>query len=652
MIILRGQEPNRKQLLDDYLAERTSALQTDSKMNLLNNLEQNRDTDLEQDDESRDEANSNSTDDDDDQQLNLDDEETYAHLEPLEIFITRGNAFARFKTNFGYLLSPPTNFSQALESRNLHVVQRFLARKFASVATSDYEWLHELDEAGYSMREIAEILLEDIGDSSWIYFTPQMRVRHRIQTTFHVPGFAHQASSNTRRQSFLCSEDVHSHSTPLYTDVRRQVEELCGIGGVVPSSRDISAWYGSVTFEDQSSLLVITYAAAPTVTRQSRNDLMVKISNVLANFCAAVAAVQSTGLCCDSFTFLLRVQDYLELRRIEVHHALEMTFYINQMLQDDNTEAAVRQCVQRAESILQELRVTIPETTPNDDLHYCALAAQFLCTAFLSYIQAHVGSVDPFFLDTPQRKIVLLGSQSVPGNFSISAELVELTCLADITQQMVLAFSSGATSREVLLEKGIFLYDVLANAEDFLDTWGPGYFIHSKANPSKIHAIAIGDGFVTLVDSRTSRFHWAKGALPESALQVDFEPYSMMRIAAAVSINNDCCIDEAAYRKSSFCALEPLGTHEAFWEAQERQLGFQGGQYLIGTYCQTWKKIPGTTLKQCNLQQDDWRLIDFLEQSWGLQVSFCTSVARRVSLRELVADLLPIFVNPLKQDVW
>ena len=125
-----------------------------------------------------------------------------------------------------------------------------------------------------------------------------------------------------------------------------------------------------------------------------------------------------------------------------------------------------------------------------------------------------------------------------------------------------------------------------------------------------------------------------------------------MRIGAAVSINNDCCIDEAAYRKSLFCALEPLGTHEAFWEAQERQLGFQGGQYLIGTYCQTWKKIPGTTLKQRNLQQDDWRLIDFLEQSWGLQVSFCTSVARRVSLRELVADLLPIFVNPLKQDVW
>ena len=644
MTILRGQEPNRKQLLDDYLAERTSAPQTDSTMNLQNNLEQ--------DEESGDEeANSNSSDDNDDQQSDLDDKETYAYLEPLEDFIRRGNAFARFKTNFGYLLWPPTNISQALKSRDLHVVQRFLARNFASAATSDYEWLHELDEAGHSRREIAELLLEDIGDSPWIYFTPQMRVRHRIQTTFHVPGCAHKASFNTRPQSLLYSEDVYSRSPPLHIDVCRQVEELCGIGGVVPSSKDVSTWHGSVTFEDQSSVSVITYAAASADARQSRNDLMGKISNVLVNFCAAAAAVQSTGLCCDSFTVLLRIQDCLELRRIELRHAVKMAFYINKTLQD-NTEAAVQQCVQRAESILQELRMTIPETTPNVDLHYCALAAQFLCTAFLSYLQAHIGSVDPFFLDTPQRKMILLGSQHVPGDFAISAELVELTCLAEMTQQMVLAFSSGTTSREVRLEKGISRYDVLATAEDLLDTWGPGYFIHNKTDPSKIHAVAISDGFVSLVDSKTSRFHWAKGTLPESASQVAFEPYAVMRIGAAVSINNNCCIDEASYRESAFCALEPLGTHEAFWEVQERQVGFQGGQYITGTYCQTWKKIPGTTLKQRYLQQPDWRLIHFLEQNWGLQVSFCTSVARRVSLRELVADLLPIFVNPLKQDVW
>ena len=647
----RGQEPNQKQLLDDYSRERTPALQIDSLTRLVTDLEQSNFTTPEEEDESvEEETDSDYSDGNDNQLLGQVDTETCEYLEPLETFITKGNAFARFKTNVRYHLQSPTDLSEVLKSRDIHIVQRFLARNFASAATSSYGWLHELDEAGYSSREIAELLLEDICDSPWIYYTPQPRTRHRIQTIFHVPDCAHQASSNTKPQSLLYSEQVYSRSLPLHTNVRRQVEELCGIGGVVPSSRDVSTWNGSVTFEDESSGSVITYASTSGTVQQSRNDLAFKISNVLGNFCAAAAAVQSSGLCCDSFTVLLRMQDCLQLRRIELRHAIQMEIYIHLALQEDNS--AIGLCLQSAESILQELRVTIPKTTPNADLHYCALAAQFLCAAFLSYIQAHVGSVDPFFLDTPQRKMVLLGSQRVPGDFAINAELVELTCLAKMTRQPVLAFSSVSTSREFCLENETFRYDVQTNAEDFLDTWGPGYFVHNKANPSKIHAIAIGDGFVSLVDSKTSRFHWAKGKLAESTLQAAFEPHTIMRVGAAVSINENCCIDEAACRYSSFCALEPLGTHEVSWEAQGRQAGLQGGQYLAGTYSQTWKKSPGTTLKECKLEQADWRLIPFLEQNWGLQVSFCTSVARRVSLRELVTDLLPMFINPLEQDAW
>lgn len=330
-----------------------------------------------------------------------------------------------------------------------------------------------------------------------------------------------------------------------------------------------------------------------------------------------------------------------------------MEFNIKLALQENNTEAAIQQCVQGAERILQELRVPIAETTPNFDLHYCALAAQFLCSAFLSYIQAHVGSINPFFLDKPQRKLILLGNQRVPGDFTINAELVELTCLAEMTQQLVIAFSSRTTSQELYLDSRTSRYDVLTNAEDCLDTWGPGYFIHYIVNPNKIHAVALSGGFIYLVNSKALRFHWTKGKLSESASLIAFEPCTTMRIAAAVSVNRNCRIDEAVYRESSFCALEPLGTQEVFWEARERQAGLQGGQYFMGTYNQTWKKIPGTTLKQRTLQQpNDWRLIYFLDQSWGLQISFCTSVARRVSLRELVTDLLPMFINPLEQDAW
>ncbi|OQU97801.1 hypothetical protein CLAIMM_03686 [Cladophialophora immunda] len=176
-------------------------------------------------------------------------------------------------------------------------------------------------------------------------------------------------------------------------------------------------------------------------------------------------------------------------------------------------------------------------------------------------------------------------------------------------QQPVLAFSSGGSEPENHSRSATCRYDVLTKSVDFLDTWGPGYFVHNRADPRKIHAIAIGGGHVLLADSETLRFHWAKGSLLDSAPQATFDADTMMRIGTAVSINQNCSMDESTYRKSSFCALQPLDTQGVFWEAQERQAGFQGGH-------------------------------------------FCTSVARRVSLRELVTDLLPTFVNPLEQDTW
>ena len=637
MTMLRDQRPNRMQVLDDYLGELAS--DDDPKHSNVA---------YGHDDESGDGGgNSNSSNENDDRPMWQNDEETHVHLEPLELFITNSNAFARFKSNFGYLLRPPTHLSEALGSRDIYIVQRFLAKNFASAANADHEWLHELDEAGYSKQEIAELLLENTNDSPWIYFTPRVHVRCHIQNNFHVPGCAHVANTSNKPQSLLYSGQAHP--SILHTDLRRQVEELCGIGGVIPSSRDMSSWYGSVTFEKQSSVSSITYAATPTVTSQTRRGILVRTSSVLNNFCTTAAAVQANWLCCDAFTALFHIQDCLNLRRIELYHATKMASYMREALEDNSTEAAIRHCAQSAKHILQELIETLPNTTPDDDLHYCALAAQFLCVAFLSYTQAHVGPVDPFFLDTPQREMVLLGSQHMPGDFAVKAELVKLTCLAEMTQQPVLAFSSVGKSGKLRKESE---FDVLSSAEDFLDTWGPGYFVHNKVNPSKVHAIALDRGFVFLADSEILHFHWTTGRLPESALRATFEPRTMMRIGAPVRINVNCYVDEAACRKSSFCALEQLGTHEIFWELQERQAGFQGGHYINGSLLQTWKKSPGTTLKQSRLQQNDWRLIEFLEQSWGLQVSFCTSVARRVSLRELVTDLLPIFVTPLGQNDW
>lgn len=66
--------------------------------------------------------------------------------------------------------------------------------------------------------------------------------------------------------------------------------------------------------------------------------------------------------------------------------------------------------------------------------------------------------------------MILLGSQYMPGDFAIKAQLVEPTCLADMTQQPVLAFSSVAKKEKLRWGSGPSRFDVLSKPEDFLDT--------------------------------------------------------------------------------------------------------------------------------------------------------------------------------------
>lgn len=84
------------------------------------------------------------------------------------------------------------------------------------------------------------------------------------------------------------------------------------------------------------------------------------------------------------------------------------------------------------------------------------------------------------------------------------------------------------------------------------------------------------------------------------------------------------------------------------WAKSQQQLTFQFGQYVVGQLAQTWNKQRGITVKEMVLSNpDNEQLIQFMDEYWGVQVSYCTGVARRVLLRTLVADLIPSFSKDL-----
>lgn len=72
-------------------------------------------------------------------------------------------------------------------------------------------------------------------------------------------------------------------------------------------------------------------------------------------------------------------------------------------------------------------------------------------------------------------------------------------------------------------------------------------------------------------------------------------------------------------------------------------IGLSGGQFFLGQYMETWNKQRGLSVKDVALAKPDEDLIQYLHEYWGVQLSCCTGVARRVLLRSLLADLVGLF---------
>jgi hypothetical protein len=271
---------------------------------------------------------------------------------------------------------------------------------------------------------------------------------------------------------------------------------------------------------------------------------------------------------------------------------------------------------------------------------------QLISLGLLSYNQGHVGPIQPFFLDTPQSKILLAGSKACESHpKGIIAELTNLTCIGDMVGGPVLTFKIDQLPTDVPCLQDERRFDLLATAEDLLDTWGPGSFIVHRDSSASPCAIKICGGIVYAPRENALKFHWSPaphlGLLPPAYLN----PRSKICIGSLVAVNPNCNINERECWERSCCAFENLGVHDDFWTHDESQVGFQAGNYILLQANIIKHRLPGKTLKQIILEWEMEMLIPALSCLWGLQVSFCTGVTKRVPLRELIADVLPTFAK-------
>jgi hypothetical protein len=146
-------------------------------------------------------------------------------------------------------------------------------------------------------------------------------------------------------------------------------------------------------------------------------------------------------------------------------------------------------------------------------------------------------------------------------------------------------------------------------------------------------------------------FHWSSGSSPKTYEEL-IPIKERIRIGAIVTINYDCALEERLCWQSSTAAFEVLGVQSNLWRHDGTQVGGQAGQYAVLQFNRTRHKIPGTTLKTLilrSLQNEPYLVRQALNNLWGVQVSFCTGVARRVPLRMLMTDLMPTVAETIPQ---
>ncbi|KUJ12830.1 uncharacterized protein LY89DRAFT_737737 [Mollisia scopiformis] len=574
----------------------------------------------------------------------------------------------------------------ALASGNLESVLTFLSDHFELMAKGDYVWLLELRDHGYTVEEISRLLIDERQDSPWIFFQPSTLPKlstKLILDDYHQPSCVHMIGQDLGGHSdvisYMDASDPFSQLMELSSDESTTLlEELCGLAGVVPDHRNGMAWTGSVRFEKQDNLLTASVSYRRNDDEHSLASLaevnpffsidtvdrMYRMIHVLSNLCSGIAHAQRRGLCCDSFTFLFLQSGGLGRPIIELCHLKVMcASMLLEGLRTLRTENILRLPLTAMEDVKGFTReifhafdlVNFSAITEVQIVDHASLAIQFLSLAFASYLKAHTSPFQPFFLDSPLQSIELFGSQDLStGRPSITASFYQFTCLHEMLQEPVLVFKEGRVEQPTGER-----YDLSCFPEDLVDTWGPSQFIPSnnaiEATKGELVAVVIGGGVIKPTDStlKTNKiFHWSKDIDPRHDSLVRFTRGDKITVAGVVRVNGSCQSNPIQRWSSFISSFENLGTTPGYWQFTEFQAGISLiGQQFAGAQLQfnkTWTWHPGNSWKHqyLGLMADDLPLAE-LDRPWGILVSACTGVARRVPLRVLLADVLPAFASNL-----
>ncbi|CZT42400.1 uncharacterized protein RSE6_02298 [Rhynchosporium secalis] len=238
---------------------------------------------------------------------------------------------------------------------------------------------------------------------------------------------------------------------------------------------------------------------------------------------------------------------------------------------------------------------------------------------------------------------------------------LKLSCMNGLVGDKVFALSLFAKSDDEIqgAEEGNGLF--VGSIENVIDSWGPGLLLAHPGTPYgvRVYSVLIGGGSIICRESQTTQrnandipmYHWSRDQTL-SGNEGTFNIRDPLRIGA-ITVQPLCPLDVDKCFKASESHLHNIGTEPDYWELTERQKVLQGGQYVVLQVGNTYHKMKGRTLKTAIL--DRWQMshdFNLLCKPWGLQVSLCTGVARRVPIKKLIEEPMFAYIDRLLPNGW
>ena len=562
----------------------------------------------------------------------------------------------------------PDALREAVDRFDVQGVKDLLTQAFNDVAMDEMYWLRELVEIGYGYQDIATLLVDE-KKSPWIFIEPIQMSNAGVIMDYHQAFCVHQGRNEVTCSPKLIANDdairhignYHASDSTEMDSIKRHVATSCGLAGVVPVLNDPQGSIDAVAFDgDDPAVASVAYGLDLSRTTSIIQDCLLRVEAALERLVDIVSWLQQNGLCCNSFTMLKLSADFGRVELIQVPFSLISVLVdkVSYLRSSERDRETIDSALKVAHEILDLvygrerdgtaafssdiLDLESAESAESATIHKCALATQSLCLGLLSYSNAHAGPIKPFFLSRALKRVQLLGMKNrVPNKQYLSADLVEFTCFGQMIGNAVVAFTCTETPAHTRK------YDLVASPEDLIDTWGPGRFIKGRSSikVERLYAIEIGGGVIRPTAEDATRFHWEKGMVDYEGLSTEFDSHTKI-IIAATRLNESCPLDQSQSWPACIPFMGNLGTGPDYWRLAEIQAGSQAGQYIMLQFNSKWVKQDGITLKHRELNATPETIyLPFLESLSGLQVSLCTGVARRVPVREMLADVMKAYIE-------